>query len=728
MKPKRIIALFSILLIASISRSNPIDSLQQLLEVSNKLDVRQGLIQQISWHYKDHNPEQALEWGYKALNLAYELKQPSALGESYKTLAVIEWYKSETDFCRMFLDSAAQYYTLANDSSGIADVYNNMGLSYHSEGRYGKARNYYQQALLIRLNQKDSVGMVAAYNNLGVIYHETGNHREALFNHTRAIQIMHTIDATANLADAYINIGNIYMSISDYRAAMKSYADALRYFERNDNPRGLADAHHNLGNALTELHKHDEARENYDTGLALYDSLGNISGQAATHRSLGKLFEHQKLYDKALSHYELSLAMSTQIVDQAGMIACYSHIGNVNLLLKRADIAISWLKRAASLAEKEKSNPLMKNVYDRLAQAYATVGNFEEAFSYQERFLSVIDTIYSQENAKAISQLRSLYELEQQEKAIELLKKEKELNQAEINVQRIRFAGLLTATLLLLFILIILYFVLQQKRQSHHLLQKQKEQIEDQNLTLAHTNDRLTTLNEEKNHLMGVVAHDLKNPLSQIKGLTSIIMQDSDQLSITQKKFLSMIEGSADRLTAMIHRILDVKAIESATLNLRMERVSLASLVEEVVSEYELRAKKKNIELLYEAPNHSTEVKVDKEYTRQVFDNLISNALKFSPHDKQISIQWCNGPKALKVCVKDQGPGIAKEDMSKLFGKYQKLAARPTAGESSSGLGLSIVKKYVEAMGGNVWCESKLGKGAEFWVGLPRTNQIVNMV
>ena len=109
-----------------------------------------------------------------------------------------------------------------------------------------------------------------------------------------------------------------------------------------------------------------------------------------------------------------------------------------------------------------------------------------------------------------------------------------------------------------------------------------------------------------------------------------------------------------------------------------------------------------------------TYVNADPEYMTQVYENLISNAIKFSPSNKEIWVKvWEDGDK-VKTMVRDEGPGISTEDQKMMFGKFQVLTAKPTAGERSTGLGLSIVKKYVEAMEGKVWCESELGQGSNF--------------
>jgi signal transduction histidine kinase len=247
--------------------------------------------------------------------------------------------------------------------------------------------------------------------------------------------------------------------------------------------------------------------------------------------------------------------------------------------------------------------------------------------------------------------------------------------------------------------------------QMHRKLVEQKDEIE-------HKNAELLNLNTEKNNLMGIVAHDLKSPLNQIKGLVSIIKITTSDLPAEAANCLAMIETSANRLSGMITKILDTEAIESKKLNLVMEPVNFSTLLSAVSDRYLVDAQRKNIALVKTIASDIT-VMADKSYLDQVIDNLLSNAIKFSPTDRSIFINLIRADRHIRCEIKDEGPGLSEEDKSKLFSKYQKLSAKPTGDETSTGLGLSIVKKFVEAMNGKIWCESTMGEGASFFVSFP---------
>jgi signal transduction histidine kinase/ligand-binding sensor domain-containing protein len=261
--------------------------------------------------------------------------------------------------------------------------------------------------------------------------------------------------------------------------------------------------------------------------------------------------------------------------------------------------------------------------------------------------------------------------------------------------------------------------------ESNERLAKQKEELEiqseniaQQNNALEVINQELKQLNEEKNSLIGVVAHDLRSPLNQLKGMLTILQFTLNNPTEEQQKIIETSNESIERLRNMISRILDINTIETKKIDIHFEKCDLYELLEKVIEGMKVMAEKKQIQLHLDSLEHSIFAKADINYLRQVFENLISNAIKFSPREKNVWIKIQSDFRSAKVLVIDEGQGISEEDQKKLFGKFQKLTARPTAGEESTGLGLSIAKKYIEAMHGSIGCESELGKGATFYVEL----------
>jgi signal transduction histidine kinase len=239
------------------------------------------------------------------------------------------------------------------------------------------------------------------------------------------------------------------------------------------------------------------------------------------------------------------------------------------------------------------------------------------------------------------------------------------------------------------------------------------QQVLDQ---LAATNKRLIALDGEKSEFLGIAAHDLKNPLA-------VIMLNGEMLQKMPDKNTSLelggaIISAAERMHSLITNLLDVHAIEEGRFASKLECLDLGSLVEASVNNNRPSASRKLIEIRLGLAERVL-VRADNLATMQILDNLISNAVKYTPFDSVVQIHLlCEREHAL-VRVRDEGPGISEEDQKKLFQKYGRLSASPTGGESSTGLGLAIVKKLVDAMGGAIECQSLLGYGAIFTLRLP---------
>jgi len=225
-----------------------------------------------------------------------------------------------------------------------------------------------------------------------------------------------------------------------------------------------------------------------------------------------------------------------------------------------------------------------------------------------------------------------------------------------------------------------------------------------------------------KGELLAIASHDLKNPLAAIAGLAEILleMKRGDESAPKQDiELLQSIYDASSHMSEVVNGILENEGIEQQGLGTE-EGVNLSALCTELVRFSESMARRKNIRLISDI-RPGIVVYGNATRLHEALDNYISNAIKYSPPDKTVSITLApiEGGKQVEFGVRDQGPGLTDEDKTRVFGKFKKLSAQPTGGESSTGLGLSIVKTIIELHHGTVGCESRAGEGAYFWARLP---------
>jgi len=225
----------------------------------------------------------------------------------------------------------------------------------------------------------------------------------------------------------------------------------------------------------------------------------------------------------------------------------------------------------------------------------------------------------------------------------------------------------------------------------------------------------LQRTNSFKNKILGIVAHDLRNPITSISGCAEIL-KTADSLPPEDQELINYIDQACHSMTTLVNDLLDVSMIESGHLDINLDDIDLYQVLKERVGFFSLQADKKQITIALDG--HPTRARLDKNRITQVVDNLVSNAIKYSKQGSQIALSLEKGDKIL-IGVKDAGPGLSPEDRKKLFGEFQKLSAKPTAGEASVGLGLAIVKKIVSAHQGRIWADNNPHEGATFFVELP---------
>lgn len=253
------------------------------------------------------------------------------------------------------------------------------------------------------------------------------------------------------------------------------------------------------------------------------------------------------------------------------------------------------------------------------------------------------------------------------------------------------------------------------------LAKKEADFLKNKNIELMHLNKKLKALHHDKNEFLGIAAHDLKNPLASIALISSTLKLHYDKYSEEDfNKRIDKIETASARMQEIVKHLLDIEAIESGKFSLNMKPQNILPVLKASIDGNEHLAVKKNIKLSYNLSLSDIICEIDSLALSEVFDNLISNSIKYSPFNSEVQIEILEEEKNLKLNFKDNGEGIAKEQLPKLFKKFSTAGSKTTDGESSTGLGLSIVKKLVTKMNGDVFCESEIGRGSNFFIVLPK--------
>jgi hypothetical protein len=231
---------------------------------------------------------------------------------------------------------------------------------------------------------------------------------------------------------------------------------------------------------------------------------------------------------------------------------------------------------------------------------------------------------------------------------------------------------------------------------------------------------QLVELNELKNKFLGIAAHDLRNPIGIVKGYIEMVrLGFYGEVSQSQIEIFKKVENTTGNMLNMVNDLLDISAIETGKLVMNPREVDLTAFLNESYEYNHLLALQKKIELKLELESDLPKLIMDPERINQVLTNLITNAIKFSYPGTVIMVKARREDDSVHISVQDQGQGIPEDEISKIFQDFGRTSVRPTAGEKSTGLGLAICKRMVEAHGGSIWVESKAGEGSIFIFSLP---------
>ncbi len=562
-------------------------------------------------------------------------------------------------------------------------------------------------------------------NMRGSIYYLLKINDLAMLNFMESLKISDSADYELGRAHAWDNIGTIQENQNQYEEALESYRNArstyLKLGRRKHAFRTLA----NIALIYQDLKQYDKAIEICDSVLLEIEDPNDALGYGMAYHVLGHIYQDKEDYPQALNYFNLAIEKYDKLDDKISQAELLIDRALVKNEMKMNDEALENANLALQIAQEFGAKPSIVLCYNTLAEIYKDRGDARLALEWMEKSKALSDSLQSEENETDLANYQALYEVNQKDAEIDLLSKDKEIQAAKlINVWYL--FGLVSVVLLAMVSVVVILVRNNKARRRINLelqgkneqILAQHEQISQQNAALTDHNEQLNNLNHEMSGLLHVVAHDLKAPLNQVTGLLSVVEEEGN-LNPTQEKMLSMAKKVTNNAGNLVKDLVELGSAEQQAAQLQKVPVPLTALVAEVAAAFSAEAARKSIEIHTALPEDEALCMTESYQMRRVLENLLSNALKFSPSGKTVQISLTQSAGVHRIAIQDQGPGISAADQKNLYRKFHKLSARPTGGESSSGLGLAIVKSLVEQLGGEIALTSEVGLGSTFVVSIP---------
>lgn len=474
----------------------------------------------------------------------------------------------------------------------------------------------------------------------------------------------------------------------------------------------------NLAILLYDCGRFDEARPLLLENLRTHTAAGNRRSMANALINLGALENTAKNYAAALLFFEQALALRLELGVPRHIASARLSVASTLARLGRGEEALVQLRAAAPLAEKVGSHELFGNLYRAFSEAYAATGDYRAALEYQRKAQGEDDIVSGENTAKTIAELRERFDAEKRQRQIAELKAAQQKQDAELatkeaelrrtRIERIGLAGLLV------FGLTAAVAIISRQRA----VTRAERRILEETRRARDAAEEAAALQAR---LLDLASHDLKTPLVGTMMTAETIAEESADRPDIAARAHALREESR-RMLGLVQDLLDGSATESHRLQLAREPVDLATLAADTVAVFADRAARKNqrLELIPSDASGATRIEGDPARLRQVLENLVSNALKFSPPGTTTRLQLSRPDAAtVRLAVRDEGPGLTPEDRAGLFQRFRRLSAVPTGGEPSTGLGLALARDLVIAHGGRLEVDSTPGQGATFSIEFP---------
>jgi len=574
--------------------------------------------------------------------------------------------------------------------------------------------------------------------------------KEALVKFQSALKLSLDCNEPEFIARSYFNCAIAQLLLANYPASLKNFNEALNCIYTSGDISLKAEIFRGIATNYLRTYYYKEALKFLYLSEEASIESKNLENLNLVYGSFGSLYNRLKIYDKALEYTLKSLKVAEDSGDpdmrqysimSAG--ACYYQLGKLEKAIEYLTYAISGgenrfaeanalhflsiiefekgnSQTAISYAERQLEISRKFNYHEYEALAYRLLGeiaysqkNYNDAliwfqkgleitdkvgeklvnFSISRKLIDTYEKISDTSNAAVINTMfKSLYE-----RHIEHLEVQTQLKIEQIDIEyesaRIKKD-------------------FENEKLNNAKLKKALDEVHQ-------LNEKLEELNREKNDFMAVVIHDLKNPLLNIYSSARLINNGSED----DKKFTAEMTGNiviqTERMFKLINRLLDYKAIDEGSMDLKHTRFKPDKICREVTGNMEILAAKKNQQLIYLDNLNGEILNTDYVLLYQILENLLSNAIKFSPLGGKIYLRTLSDTGNVVIEVEDEGPGFTEKDLKKLYMNFAKLSAKPTGKEHSSGLGLSIAMKLSKMLGLGLRLAEKAGKGAKFVIEIP---------
>ncbi len=564
---------------------------------------------------------------------------------------------------------------------------------------------YAQEALKVAKNMRNNSWQAAALLNVGQAYEKLGeieNAQKAVLN---SISFYLEEEYKEGVAAAYLVLSNVYTQQDNYSRALEYNKEALSLFREKGDSIRLATALLTTSEIYEGLGQYDLSAMSLEEARTLFRELEFEVGEAYATGNLGLL--EMELGNSTLGEKYLNDAISRLEKFEDNYAIAEYQLSLSKIYQEREDTvtALNYAQQSWEMAEQDGLLEQMRNASQRLASIYVQRGDYEQAYLHQTRYLELKDSINNLEVVQNLADMRTEFEIAQKQAEIDFLTEKR-------GKQRIILVGLILLSLLVVIVAWLYYRGYRIQKKANEKLSQQKEELNTQN-------EMLDALIVTRERFFSIISHDLRGPVGSFYSLANIIKMHLEKQEYAElPPIVDHVEKSAIHLSLMLDNLLNWALNQQDNIPIQPEKLLVKEVAAEVIEVFQTVALSKNIALssLLDTPMY---VWADRNALFTILRNLTNNALKFTPQGGAVTITAQPVRKDVIIQIIDTGIGMSPEKVRTLFKLKEGKSTWGTSGEKGIGLGLQLVKEFVDRSKGTIDVVSAEGAGTTFTVTLP---------
>lgn len=680
-----------------------VDSLRQVIQ-NSKGEKKISAQLDLAMSFLGGDNKQAQNIAQTALSNAKKLNDQELQMQAYFILGRIGHDINNIKRSQANFDKALEIANQLNDFWFQSDILLRSGINQHTQGEHLKALQAFNKSIQTGLQSNNYRSTGAAYSMMGTVFRVNGLYDRAIEYIIKARLNYEKADYTEGYAWAAYLLGRIYTDLKLMDKAMEYYQLSLETYEYlaeiDKNQNGIVICYEQLGILNLLSGNTAEARKNIEYTLQIHESAGSKYGIANAYKNLGRIEYVSGNYALAEEYLKKALSSKIEMGDMLSKPSIYLYLGLCYINTGRSEDGLTSIQMGLDQAIINNQKRIQLDIYSKLSDIYLDRNDLEKALACQQHQISIQDSMLLGAANIKLEQLQGIYELDAKNSQIAALEQQNEINRLKLKQHRTSRILMIIAIFLAIIIAIIIYIFYQRLRQK---------------------NNQLEEANFAKDKFFAIIAHDLRGPVHTQSSFLDHLHQEFDSLEKDElKKLLKLLVSSSEHISDLLDDLLlwaqsQVKKMEVKTTELELNRV-----IQNTVETLQQSANLKQIDIDLDTDNQ-LKVLSDANMLQTIIRNIVSNAIKFTPRGGSVLVKtYESGQGKVTINITDTGLGMAPEKLNKLFDITSKDHSQGTENEKSTGLGLILVKDFIEKNKGSININSEVGKGTSVIVTIPR--------